>query len=327
MGSSSGTIRQFALNFSLDTWIVAQQSLQDPELRQHNSLSNPIAATVMDKYGDECAVTARTVEDAQFTQEPEQVKDPNLHSFLIVAAKTSAAVFINSTAGRLAKADYAEAAAARVVKYGRRSSALFIMCNDGSMLGYSLPQLELLFQHRPLPSEGMMGTVSAADDGEFVDFQGPAYIAIRSAFANGRGQAPPDVDAFNPNITLPSMPAMAGNFISSWWSGQPRLTPDSLDALLGGPDRKPRPAPKSSVPKTSAQRKAQQQSVTEEYEVEDGRPALSEAQRMLQERGQALNYLNDTFSEVGQGAKDMFKEARGLAVQQAAKDKFIGFFK
>lgn len=323
--SSSGTIRQYTLHFSLDTWIVSQDSADETNLRQHNSLATPRCAAVLDTYGDECIPTSRALAQAQSPEQPEQVKDPELHSILTVAAKNAAATFVNISGPRLAKVEYSDAAAARVVYAGRKSCALFITSKDGGLLAYSLPHLQLLFQRRPLPSEGAVGAVSISPDGEFVDLHGPASISIRTPFAAGRGEAPPDVSIFDPDITLQAMPSMAGNVLSSWWSGQVRLTPDSFDTLVGGPNRQPKEV-KQRPHRPTAQQQQQKKSVEEEYEFEDARPAMRETNQMLQERGEALTYLNDTFNDMSAGAKDMMKEARTLAVQQAARDKFISFF-
>lgn len=190
------------------------------------------------------------------------------------------------------------------------------------MVAYSLPHLHVLFQHRPLPSEGAVGAVSLNEDGEFVDFHGPASISIRTPFAAGRGEAPPDVQIFDPSLTLQPMPTMPGNMITSWWSGQVRLTPESFDSLVGGSNRQPKRPKQSKAP----QRMQQRQTVEQEYEFEDARPAVSETNQMLRQRGEALTYLSDTFNEVGQNAREMIKEARQQAVQQAAKDKFVSFF-
>lgn len=311
------------MSFSLDTWIVTQGGSQETEIKQHDSLAHPLLISVQDPFGEVMHPTPRNLAEAQLAQDVEQPRDPELHSLLVVASQTSAATFVNIDGGRIAKVEYIEGIAAKILSFGRKSSALFVACRDGGMIAYSLPHLELLFQHKPLPSEGPFGTCSISPDGEFLDFHGPAFISILSTFAAGRGQAPPDVVAFDPSLDMPSLPTMPGNMISSWWNSQVRLTPDSLDALLAGPDRKPKQVTSNARPQ---RKEARPKTVSEEYEFEDARPAVNETNRMLMERGNALNHLNDTFNAISQNSKEMIAEARQMAVQQAAKDKFTKMF-
>ncbi|KAJ8494736.1 hypothetical protein ONZ45_g13123 [Pleurotus djamor] len=202
------------------------------------------------------------------------------------------------------------------------SRALVAMTGAHTVYVHSLPELELL--HTLLLPSTRFSSLTLDSSGDFIQWQRNTQSNTISRATYGtlfnvrRTSGLPLLDfvATKKDIPPPPQPVSMGpaSILGSWFSFGQSVTGDQIDTLLGGPDRPlPSPKPRQGESGTSGTYAG--------YSAAGIATSVSNAQTGLQ----MLDSLQERFSDLEQGSRDMANQAKRLAAEQTTKRWFMGF--
>ncbi|KIY50420.1 hypothetical protein FISHEDRAFT_39094 [Fistulina hepatica ATCC 64428] len=260
------------------------------------------------------------------------------HSILVVAGNKGVRCFSDITGDRLGKAEWGtKSGVVRSAQIIERlgSHALVAFTDQHQALVYSIPHLECI---KTLPLTTVSSRATIADEtGDYMSWlhNPPLETIHKSAyatlFAGRRINTLADIDFLATRPTVPAQPQPVSvgppSLLGSWLPFNQGMSGDQLDAILAGPDRPPRrEKPKKLAASSGAN--TDNDGITAASVVAAAQEAPSSLYDRLtgalEERGNALNDLEQQFDALGEGSRNLVAQAKKMAATQSAKMGWFG---
>ncbi|KAK0466348.1 WD40 containing snare-dependent exocytosis protein [Desarmillaria tabescens] len=255
------------------------------------------------------------------------------HVYFVTTGIKGARCYIDIDGDRIGKVDWnSKSGTVQEVKVVEKlgSCALVAFTDKQEALVYSIPHLEFINAF-PLPLT--FSTITVDETGDFIGWQCHSRSSLMRRAVYGtlfdmRRSIPlPDIDLTSTKVPVPAQPQPVSmgptSFLGSWLTyGNQSITGDQADELLGGPNRpipQPKTEPSAGVSYEGISQGASAIAASATATQSSLYERLSSA---LNDRGQMLGNLEDSFNSLEQGSRNMAAQAKRLAAEQTAKQWF-----
>ncbi|KDE03147.1 hypothetical protein MVLG_06342 [Microbotryum lychnidis-dioicae p1A1 Lamole] len=330
---ASGTTRIFEMANVAGGWVVSE----GPVTFQHDSVKNAIATFVLDPLGNELLADPLRLQQAMNQQFAPSHKNGGFSSLWVVVTPMVISAYFNINGPRTAQYedDTASAfeSAAVVLKDG--CPVLIATTRLRTVVAFSLPSLtQITRMSFEAAIHTDVGTLSIAPDGDLLQFIDPLHIRLHTIADIGRPSCPPSLELWDPTIPVPSLTnalvGAASNLSSYLFGYQKKVyTGSDMDAILGGPNRKPAPVrrrataatplttPQSSAPSRPAPTKPRLSS--SQNELTTTQSLLASTTEALERRGEYMSALQERLGTMANDAAKFAADTKKMAQQEAAK--------
>lgn len=342
---ASGATRVLEIGQVAGDWLLSEKVVSF----SHGTVAGAFSTFVFDKYGNTADAAPMQLQQALNHQNSFSAEGidaaGSLTGLWVTVTPTALACYANISGARTAVWLDKEAGfqnASIVHRLG--SPVLLVSTVHRTVMAFALPDLQNITRLTfPSAIHTSAGAQSISADGDLVQVLDPLTIRLWTAFDNSGRPGPPRLELWT-SPTIPAPPGTVTNGLKAygtWLLGSSTRVylPSEVEAILGGPNRKPAPVrnrappvlatasptlgttPTASVrasPRPEQARRIQQTQAT----ADSAQSYLARANEALAQRGQYLNQLQEGMSQMGKDAEAFAKASKNSAAKAASKQAF-----
>lgn len=340
---ASGAVRVFELGMVAGDWILSEKVAAF----SHDSVKGAFGSFVFDAHGNEALAAPMQLQQALNQHSHFSPDDARgaLTGLWVTASPTNLACYANISSAKVAGYEDRQAGFMHAQVVYRLGSPVLLVSNvHRNVTAFSLPDLKNITRLTfPAAIHTSAGQQSIAQDGDVVQLLTPLEIRLHTAFdSSSRAGFPPRLELWDAGVAIPAAPGAVNNSLKAWttWamrSAQRSYLPSEVEAILGGPNRKPAPVrdrsppivavatPGDATPSTRAGSGArtpvtQQARIrTTQGDLDSTQGYLAQTQDALARRGEYLDSLKSGLDSFAESAASFAKESKNEASRQAMK--------